>query len=83
MTREHRTPCLGCKFAKWKQTKCGRLHPSGDGRCTWTMPEIVLPISMYFFGAGSNSPRPSGGWISRHETPKHPTCPQFQPGEEP
>jgi hypothetical protein len=32
--------CNGCKFAEWKKTKGGKLHPSGDGNCKF---KIVLP----------------------------------------
>lgn len=28
-------PCEGCRWAEWSRTAAGRLHPSGDGRCTW------------------------------------------------
>lgn len=38
-------PCLGCKFAEWKRTAAGRLHPSKDGKCVWTSPQI-LPASL-------------------------------------
>lgn len=27
--------CDGCKYAEWQLTKNGRLHPSGDGKCTY------------------------------------------------
>lgn len=56
--------CLTCRFANWRKTSGGKLHPSGDGRCTWKMPEIKLPASMYFI---SHSPNPSGGFIYRKE----------------
>ena len=42
--------CLHCKYAGWRRTDSGKLHPSGDGRCTydWKMPP--LPQSMYWLG---------------------------------
>lgn len=64
--------CINCKFAEWERTKDGKLHPSGAGRCTWQMPEIQLPASMYFFGS---SPKPMGGYIERKE--QRASCPQF------
>ena len=41
--------CLTCKFAEWKRTASGRLHPSGDGKCTWTMPTIFMPLAAWGF----------------------------------
>lgn len=54
--------CLNCKYAEWKRTQAGKLHPSGDGRCKypWEMPP--LPASMYWSGA---TPSPNGRHISR------------------
>lgn len=54
--------CLECKYADWKKTAAGRMHPSGDGRCTyeWKMPP--LPASRYFVGI---PPTAMGGYISR------------------
>lgn len=37
-------PCTDCRFAEWKRTAAGRLHPSGSGKCTWTV-ELALPAS--------------------------------------
>ena len=65
--------CVDCKFAEWKKTANGRLHPSGDGRCLWQYPDIKLPISMYFGGSG---PSPWGGLICRKDERK--PCPQYQ-----
>ena len=55
--------CLLCKYADWQKTAAGKLHPSGDGKCTypWKMPP--LPASMYWFGTGQ--PKPCGGYINR------------------
>jgi hypothetical protein len=53
--------CEGCKYAEWKRTSNGRLHPDKLGRCAykWVMPP--LPQSMYFI----NGAHPFGGWIER------------------
>jgi hypothetical protein len=55
--------CLHCKHANWKRTEAGKLHPSGDGKCTypWKMPP--LPASMYWMG--QKAPTPHGSWINR------------------
>lgn len=34
--------CLTCQFAYWQKTKSGKLHPSGNGRCTFE-PRIPIP----------------------------------------
>ena len=40
--------CNGCKYADWKRTNAGRLHPSGDGKCTYEWKTPQLAQSMYF-----------------------------------
>jgi hypothetical protein len=57
------TACIVCKYAEWRRTKNGRLHPSGDGRCgyPWKLPP--LPAAMYFI----SDPKPSGGYIRRND----------------
>lgn len=59
--------CLDCIYSKWDYTEAGRLHPSGDGKCTWEFPEIKLPLAFYYLHTTSSRqlPRPSGGHISR------------------
>ena len=42
--------CKGCKYAEWVRTANGRLHPSGDGKCTFK-----LPLSPLVPGAVLNS----------------------------
>lgn len=66
--------CNGCKYANWRKTAAGRLHPSGDGMCEfpWKMPP--LPASRYFIGG---APKPSGGGINRREEFKD-HCPHYQ-----
>ena len=65
--------CTDCKFADWKKTAAGRLHPSGDGRCKWELPTVRLPVSQYFIGGKQRS---YGGHISRKDDWEQ--CPQYQ-----
>lgn len=58
--------CIGCKFANWDKTKAGKLHPSGDGRCTYKYVPRPIPACMYWL----SSPKPDGGRISRREEMK-------------
>jgi hypothetical protein len=55
--------CTDCKYAEWKRTAAGKLHPSGDGQCRypWKMPE--LPVAFHWMGSGG--PKPFGGRIYR------------------
>jgi hypothetical protein len=58
--------CETCKFAEWKRTSNGRLHPDKSGRCVrlWDHPiDYRLPAAFYW---GSN-PSPNGGYIKRGE----------------
>ena len=55
--------CLECKHAKWKRTPAGRLHPSGDGQCTYLWIALQLPQSMYWIGR--SAPKPAGSFINR------------------
>lgn len=36
--------CDDCKYADWKRTSNGRLHPSGEGRCT-VAKKVPIPPS--------------------------------------
>lgn len=68
--------CKDCKYADWKRTKTGALHPSGEGRCRypWKMPP--LPASMFWSGV---EPTVSGGMIFRNrEFVDH--CPYYVRG---
>lgn len=69
--------CLNCSLAKWDRNKKGALHPSGDGRCTWTMAEIKIPKSRYYVGWGKEMPQPTGGNIDRRDP--YTDCPTWQP----
>lgn len=69
--------CRGCKWAVWQKTAAGKLHQSGNGRCTypWKMPAI--PASMYWMGT---TPSPNGGYISRKDELKD-RCTYFSRSE--
>jgi hypothetical protein len=68
--------CTHCKYADWKRTAAGRLHPDGSGKCTfpWKMPP--LPAAFYWLGAGQATPY--GGFIERKREHKE-HCPHYQP----
>ena len=67
--------CKGCKYAKWERTNAGRLHPSGDGVCTYKVKLPTLPASRSWLGG---APVSLGGSIERRrELSRH--CPCFQP----
>jgi hypothetical protein len=55
--------CLDCKYAVWDRTAKGRLHPSGEGKCTYPYKVPELPKSMYWIGG--IPPSQCGGYISR------------------
>lgn len=57
--------CKNCRYAVWKKTASGRLHPSGDGKCMFTWEPLPLPKS-YF---GMSIPRPvlQGRSVDRHD----------------
>ena len=58
--------CLDCSYAEWDRTKAGKLHPSGDGKCTWEYKEPKIPASFYWVSRYS----PVGGYINRRKTLK-------------
>lgn len=56
--------CDDCKFADWKRTAAGKLHPDKTGRCTRLREfplDLRLPAAFYFVF----EPHPSGGFIER------------------
>ena len=55
--------CTHCVHANWKRTAQGRLHPSGDGRCTKEVKHPPLPASKYFI----SPPTAFGGAINRRQ----------------
>ncbi len=67
--------CVGCKWAKWKVTDGGKLHPSGDGQCQYPYQIPDLPGAMYWIG--KFPPSPCGGRINRRE-PLNRHCPYYQ-----
>lgn len=65
--------CTGCKWAEWKHTAAGKLHPSGEGACTFKYKPPPLPAAFYWI----DNPRLGGGSISRRsELQSH--CPYFE-----
>lgn len=66
--------CSTCQFAEWHRTKVGRLHPDGDGRCTWIAPEFKIPKAMYWMG----STKPMGGYIDRNNPERYAGCPTWE-----
>ena len=67
--------CLKCKYAKWDRTKTGRLHPSGEGICTYPYKIPQLPASMYW--VSGEPPIPCTAFIHRKkELDNH--CPYWQ-----
>ena len=59
--------CVDCRYADWKRTQAGKLHPSGDGNCSYPMKNPKLPASMYWITMGTII---GGGFINRRETLK-------------
>jgi hypothetical protein len=75
--------CTECVHAEWKRTASGKLHPSGDGRCT---KQIVIPPLPGAFGWGyawssksGRIPEPIGGEINRRQELKE-HCPYWARG---
>jgi hypothetical protein len=68
--------CTTCQLARWQRTKTGRLHPSGDGSCSWKgWKEWKIPKAFDYMGH-RRIPLPSGGYINRR-TPCT-DCPLYQ-----
>lgn len=68
--------CPSCRFADWKRTANGRLHPDGYGMCLWTPPHIPTP-AVWGWPLSSTSrqpPRPMGGTIGRNPVTPITTC---------
>ena len=61
--------CTDCKYAQWEKTKTGRLHPSGNGKCTYNYKVPQLPASMHWHGG--KPLKPLGGQINRKKELKH------------
>lgn len=54
--------CTNCKHANWAKTAAGKMHPSGDGKCTYPYKVPELPEAFYWIG---QKPSPGGGMINR------------------
>lgn len=64
--------CNDCKYAEWKLTGIGHLHPSGDGECTYEWKLPPLPQSMHWIGTHGEYPGLYKVGISRkREIPDH------------
>ena len=79
--------CLDCKFADWKRTAAGKLHPSGGGRCSHVWEPPPISAAYYFHGTyGRTPPKPAFGQIARRKpfTTQGPDgCKVFQRKEPP
>ena len=53
--------CDGCRWAEWKRTANGRLHPDKTGKCKFPVKIPKLPAAFYWMGHS----QPSGGYIER------------------
>lgn len=67
--------CVGCRYADWKRTASGRLHPSGDGTCTFEVAIPKLPVAKRW--STWHTPLVCGGYINRREE-LHDHCPCYQ-----
>ena len=54
--------CNNCKYADWKKTVAGKLHPSGEGKCLYPYKVPPFPASMYWMNIETT---PCGGFINR------------------
>lgn len=64
--------CVDCEFASWKKTAAGRLHPNGEGICTYVVEFPMLPRAQCY----TLKPSVSYRYINRKDTPVKP-CPVF------
>jgi hypothetical protein len=58
--------CDDCKYADWKRTSTGRLHPGKSGLCKHMEVhplDMRLPAAFYWVGGGK--PCVCGGFIER------------------
>jgi hypothetical protein len=55
--------CTHCKYAEWKRTAAGKLHPSGEGTCRYEVKMPTLPASMFWHPIIGSLVR--GGGINR------------------
>lgn len=66
--------CTNCINAEWQKREDGKLHPGGDGNCTWKLKVPVLPSSMHWWIG--KEPVAHGGHINRRELLKE-HCPHW------
>jgi len=73
------TICLDCKFADWNRTANGRLHPSGDGRCSWKKSvAFAASVPDYQKDAADRVLNSKGTWqIRRGVNDGHTKCPTY------
>lgn len=64
--------CRTCAYAKWRTTKNGRLHPSGEGKCVCPIKMPELPKAYYWPSLAT--PSPNGGFIDRHKPERYVGC---------
>jgi len=72
--------CINCAHAVWARTKNGHLHPNQEGRCTWTLPPIPIPLAFNYSYGKRTVPSPSGGYINRIAL--YFNCPCWEPKSE-
>jgi hypothetical protein len=73
--------CEGCKYAEWKRTRTGALHPDKSGRCTFKVSIPILPACRSWMW-GVTPSFTTDGYISRgSEFNDH--CPCYCPEEKP
>jgi hypothetical protein len=79
--------CTECKFAEWKRTAAGRLHPSGVGKCHWKYEPKPIAASYSWIGwQVASHPTPNGGYINRkdeRDLARTRNCPVFQKAVKP
>jgi len=78
--------CNDCKFAEWQRTAKGRLHPSGNGKCTWKgWKEWKMPASFYYPSQANmrSVAAPDGGYINRKTPHSASECSLFEPTPKP
>ena len=56
--------CLNCKYARWRRTLMGKLHPNQLGKCSYNIVLPALPKSLYFLGGYAIA---GSGIISRNK----------------
>lgn len=66
--------CTNCKHAEWQRTAAGKLHPSGDGKCTFEYKLPPLPACMWWPAIAL--PKPSG-WLINRRKDMSDHCPHF------